>query len=181
MQIHRLTAFQVHIALRKPVRHASHERFSNDTIILRCVMDDGSVGWGEGLPRSYVTGESIDSVWRHLQESSFSELRETTLSGALEAALSIDRFSLAEVCAESGIVVRECFGNAVRCAIELAILDAACRSEGISMGDLARRLPDAVSFAAPVDEVFYTRAGLGIGGEGYFQQPARCRGHGGFA
>lgn len=158
MQIHRLTAFQLPIALKKPVQHASHLRFSNDTIVLRCVMKDGSVGWGEGLPRTYVTGESIDSVWRHLQETRFDPLREATFSDALDAALSVDRFPLAEVRADSGISVRECFGNSVRCAIELAILDAACRGEGISLGDLICRLPDSIGFAAPIDEVFYSGA-----------------------
>ena len=97
MRVHRLTAFQVPIALRKTVRHASHERSANETLIVRCVLDDGSCGWGEGLPRPYVTGESIDSVWRHLKQSNFSSLRETTFSSALEISRTIDNFQLADV------------------------------------------------------------------------------------
>ena len=49
MQIHRLTAFHVRIGLRRVVRHASHERSSNDTLLVRCVLRDGSVGWGRGF------------------------------------------------------------------------------------------------------------------------------------
>ncbi len=158
MHIHRLTAFQVPIALRKPVRHASHIRFANDTIVLRCVMNDGSVGWGEGLPRTYVTGESIDSVWRHVEQTNFQQLRECELSGAAVAAAAVDGFQLAEVAPDPGVTVRECFGNSVRCAIELAVLDAACRTEGCSVGDLICRLPDAFGFATPRDEVFYSGA-----------------------
>jgi len=158
MEIHRLTAFHVPITLRKPVRHASHERFHNDTIIVRCVMNDGNVGWGEGLPRTYVTGESIDSAWRHLQESDFCPLRESTFSSALDVALGVDQFSLAEVRPDAGVFVRECFGNSVRCAIEMALLDAACRTEGISLGELTCRLPDAKDFASPIEEVFYSGA-----------------------
>jgi muconate cycloisomerase len=158
MRIHRLTAFHVPIGLRKPVRHASHERFYNDTIVLRCVMNDGSIGWGEGLPRTYVTGESIDTSWRHLQETDFGPLRDEDFSCALDVALRIDQFSLADVPPDEGVSVRECFGNSVRCAIELAMVDASCRTEEISVGDLICQLPDAKDFASPIDEVFYSGA-----------------------
>jgi len=158
MQIHRLTAFQVPIAFKNPVRHASHERTSNDTLIVRCVMNDGSVGWGEGLPRTYVTGESVASVWRHLEATDFQSLRQQPFHDALDAASVLDRFTLATVAPDQGVVARECFGNAVRCAVELAVLDAACRQEGCSLSDLLSRLPDACGFATPVDDVFYSGA-----------------------
>jgi len=158
MRIHRLTAFQVPIALRKAVRHASHERSANETLIVRCVLDDGSCGWGEGLPRPYVTGESIDSVWRHLKQTDFSRLHETTFSSAAEISRTIDDFQLADVAPDSGIHVRECFGNSVRCALELAILDAACRAEEISLGDFIRKHPAVMKFAQSREEVFYSGA-----------------------
>jgi len=158
MRIHRLTAFQISIALEKPVRHASHERRANETLILRCVMDDGSCGWGEGLPRPYVTGESMDSVWRHLEQTDFSPLRDVTISSASDASLAIDDFRFAAVAADPGIAVRECFGNSVRCALELAILDAACLAEEISLGDFILKHPAAINFAKPSAEVFYSGA-----------------------
>jgi L-alanine-DL-glutamate epimerase-like enolase superfamily enzyme len=158
MRIHRLTAFQVPIALRKAVRHASHERSANSTLIVRCVLDDGSCGWGEGLPRPYVTGESIDSVWRHLKQSDFTSLRETTYSSAAEISRAVDDFRLADVAADPGIDVRECFGNSVRCALELAILDAACRAEQISLGDFIHQHSAAAALAKSSDEVFYSGA-----------------------
>ena len=158
MRIHRLTAFQIPIALKKPVRHASHERRANETLILRCVLDDGSCGWGEGLPRPYVTGESIDSVWRHLEQTDFSSLCEATFSSARDASVLIDGFRFADVAADPGIDVRECFGNSVRCAMELAILDAACRAEEISLGDFILQEPAAIRFAKPCNEVFYSGA-----------------------
>ncbi|MEJ7594835.1 MAG: enolase C-terminal domain-like protein [Planctomycetaceae bacterium] len=158
MRIHRLTAFQVPIALKKPVRHASHERRENETLILRCVLDDGSCGWGEGLPRPYVTGESINSVWRHLEQTDFSSLREATFSSARDASLVIDQFLFADVATDPGIAVRECFGNSVRCALELAILDAACRAEEISLSDFILQHPAAIDFAKPCDGVFYSGA-----------------------
>lgn len=158
MHIHRLTAFHVPIALKKPVRHASHERFANETLIVRCVMNDGSVGWGEGLPRVYVTGESIESVWRHLTATDFTPLKDDDFANTREVAQAIDQFQLASVSPDAGVAVRECFGNAARCALELAILDAACRTESMSLGELILSLPEALDFAAPESEVFYSGA-----------------------
>ena len=158
MHIHRITAFQLPIALRKPVRHASHERFANDTLIIRCVMNDGSVGWGEGLPRTYVTGESIETAWRHLEATDFSLLREQTFLDSVQLATAIDQFRLSGVKPDPGIQVRECFGNSVRCALELAILDSACRVENISIGQLIEKLPGTESIVSTRKEAFYSGA-----------------------
>lgn len=158
MQIHRLTAFHVRIGLRRVVRHASHERSWNDTLLVRCVLRDGSVGWGEGLPRQYVTGESIDSAWRQLAATDFGMLYDARWDSATAAALAVNEFRLADVESDAGVERRECFGNAVRCALELAVLDAACRSEGLPLGSLIQRLPVSADFADSRDEVHYSGA-----------------------
>ncbi|MFO0844367.1 MAG: hypothetical protein U0797_18555 [Gemmataceae bacterium] len=62
MKIVELTAHHVRVRLRRPIRHASHVRGETDNVVVRCVLDGGSVGHGEGVPRDYVTGETIDSV-----------------------------------------------------------------------------------------------------------------------
>src|SRR5262249_18808703 len=64
-----LTAYVVDLRLRRPVRHASHTRTSTDNIIVRCTLSDGGVGWGEGVPREYVTGESADSAIDLMRQS----------------------------------------------------------------------------------------------------------------
>lgn len=77
---------------------------------------------------------------------------------ASEASLAIDALQLADVAADPGIDIRECFGNSVRCALELAILDAACRAEKISLGDFIQQHPAAINFAKPCPVVFYSGA-----------------------
>ncbi|MCA9010268.1 MAG: hypothetical protein KDB01_11005 [Planctomycetaceae bacterium] len=158
MRIHRLTAFHIPVALKKTIRHASHVRRGNDTLIVRCVLNDGSCGWGEGLPRPYVTGESMDSVWRHLEQSDFTSLRDVTFGSAFQASQVVSNFQLADVTADAGIHVRECFGNAVRCALELAIVDAACRAERISLGDFILQHPAVAAFSGRREAVLYSGA-----------------------
>lgn len=156
MKIRSLTAFEVPIALKTAIRHASYTRRNNDTLFVRCELTDGSVGWGEGLPRPYVTGESIGSVWRHLQATDFAQLADVCLVSPADAVRALTDLSLPDVPADPGITARECFGNSVRCALELALLDAVCQSADCSVSEVIRELPEAVELFAPREDVHYS-------------------------
>ena len=114
-----LTAYHVRIPLRKPIRHASHTRTATDNLVVRCVLDGGSEGFGEGVPRDYVTGETIDSALALLRRSDLSSLKQP-YSGFASAVAAAERLQLAPVPGDE----RNCQGNATRCAVELALLDA---------------------------------------------------------
>lgn len=156
MQIRTLTAFEIPVRLRRAIRHASHARSANDTLVVRCELTDGSVGWGEGLPRPFVTGESIESVWRHLTATDFSVLAEVPLNDTQQAVQLTQELQLADVPPDEGITPRECFGNAVRCAIELAVLDAVTRSQGCRFGEIVSAVSEAAPIASKSAEVFYS-------------------------
>jgi muconate cycloisomerase len=156
MQIHRLTAFHVPIALRKPVRHASFTRTDNDTLLIRCVLRDGSSGWGEGLPRTYVTGESIDSAWQQLTRTDFTRLADTRFAAPFAAADAVNRLPLHTADPGHDPEHRECFGNSVRCALELALLDATGRSCGRSLADLIREHPEFTGISQFTSSVRYS-------------------------
>ena len=119
MKVKELTASHVRIPLRKAVRHASHTRTDTDNVLVRCVLDDGTEGFGEGVPREYVTGESIDSALDLLARSQLPQQLEACATFA-DAARLAERLRLAPVPGDD----RDCQGNAARCAVELALLDA---------------------------------------------------------
>src|ERR1700730_11172485 len=62
VKIVELTAYHVRIPLRTAIRHASHRRTDTDNVLVRCVLEDRTEGHGEGVPREYVTGETVDSA-----------------------------------------------------------------------------------------------------------------------
>jgi L-alanine-DL-glutamate epimerase-like enolase superfamily enzyme len=128
MRVVELTAFQVHIPLRRPVRHASHARTATDNLIVRCVLADNTQGFGEGVPRDYVTGETIESSLALLKRSDLISQLEPCRDFAEAVALA-ERLQLASVTGDE----RQCQGNAARCAIELAILDAYGRRFGMPL------------------------------------------------
>jgi muconate cycloisomerase len=119
MRIAELTAIHVRIPLRKAIRHASHTRTLTDNVLVRCVLEDRTEGFGEGVPREYVTGETIDSALALLKASDLRAQLEPVVDFAHAVALA-ERLRLVPVPGDE----RGCQGNAARCALELAVLNA---------------------------------------------------------
>ena len=118
------------VPLRKPIRHASFERSTSDNLVVRVTLADGTTGYGEGLPRPYVTGETIESTFASLSSLDLPRLLgEPADLAALVRRL--ETFELPECQADP----RGMAGNSARCALELALLDAYARREGRSLGD----------------------------------------------
>jgi muconate cycloisomerase len=144
MRVAELTAFQVHIPLRKPIRHASHERTSTENLVVRCVLADGTEGYGEGVPREYVTGETIDSAIALLKRSDLPGQLDNCadFSGAVALA---ERLRLADIPGDD----RQCQGNAARCAVELALLDAYGKHFGQALSEVTRLVAPELYQARP--------------------------------
>src|SRR5207248_570606 len=140
----------VHIPLKKPIRHASHERTSTDNLVVRCVLADGTLGYGEGVPREYVTGETIDSAIALLRRSDLPAQLEDCPDFAHAVALA-ERLGTADIPDDD----RQCQGNAARCAVELAVLDA--------YGKHFRRPLSEVTKLAAAD-LYQTRGGVQYSG-----------------
>jgi muconate cycloisomerase len=151
LKIVALNAYQVRIPLRRRIRHAAHTRTETDNLLVRCVLEDGSVGFGEGVPRDYVTGETIDSAFDLLRRSDLPGQREDCRDFEQAVALA-ERLQLAPVPGDE----RGCEGNAARCAVELAILDAYGRCFKRSLSDVVRLL--APEIYQPQPRVRYSGA-----------------------
>ncbi len=90
--------------------HAAASRSLAESILVKLTYDDGFVGWGETLPREYVTGETLDSVPDDI---------ETVLWPAcVEEGLLDPTDTLRPIPTKAG---RRCL-NAAACALEVASL-----------------------------------------------------------
>ena len=143
-RVRSLDLYHVLVPLRKPIRHASYERTDSDNFVVRATLDDGTVGFGEGVPRSYVTGETIDSAFASLVGFDLPRALGPTPGDFAAAVRSLAGLTLPEAAADP----RGMAGNSARCALELALLDAYGRSFGASVGDavaLAAERPEWVN------------------------------------
>jgi|SRR5579883_424118 len=126
MRVVELEARHVRVALRRKVTHASHVRTDTDNVVVRCKLSDGSTGYGEGVPRDYVTGETIDFSVDLLKRSDLPKQLDTACTDFVQAVHLAERLKLASSPDDD----RGILGNAARCALELAVLDAFGRSFG---------------------------------------------------
>ena len=119
MSIRTVELFHVAVPLKTRVKHASHDRTVSDNLIVRVRLNDGTEGYGEGVPRSYVTGESIDSTFDALR--GFDAARHFDCPADFTAVVrAAETLELPQTAADP----RGMFGNAARCALELAVFDA---------------------------------------------------------
>jgi muconate cycloisomerase len=113
----RIDLFTVELPFRFSFGHALAERRSSTSVVVRLELDDGTVGWGESVPREYVTGETVESALEALRERLAPALLEREAGGVDEVPAAVEPLR----------------GNAARCALELAWLDACGRRFGVSV------------------------------------------------
>jgi muconate cycloisomerase len=117
----------VDLPFKVAFRHAAAARTTSESLFLRVRLDDGTEGWGESLPRAYVSGETRDQA--------FSLLRDTILPplvGRSFRSLS-EAVSFLEKCdgkAPPEWVGPEVPQTAAWCSVDLALLDAFGRASG---------------------------------------------------
>lgn len=126
MRVVELEARYVRIPLKRKVTHASHVRTATDNVVVRCVLSDGRVGYGEGVPRDYVTGETIDFSIDLLTRSDLGKQLTADCPDFPAAVHLAERIKLVPVPGDDRMIQ----GNAARCAVELAVLDAFGRAFG---------------------------------------------------
>jgi muconate cycloisomerase len=68
-RIKSFTLYALDLPFKKPFKHAAASRETSDSIFIKCTTDTGVIGFGECLPRSYVTGETRDSAFALLKNS----------------------------------------------------------------------------------------------------------------
>jgi L-Ala-D/L-Glu epimerase len=143
--ISRFAVFAVDLPFRKVFKHAAAERDSSYSLFIKCTTDDGHVGYGECLPREYVTGESRNGTFKLLRDK------------LLPPMLGMKFTSLEQLKA----FLIECDGKAPEnwvsanepqtaawCAIDLALLDCFGHAlqEPVRLGPSAR-FPENVKYS----------------------------------
>jgi L-alanine-DL-glutamate epimerase-like enolase superfamily enzyme len=120
----RIVAFTVHaidLPFRLKFEHAAASRSQSESLFVELKLDDGTIGWGESLPRPYVTGEARDGacvllsthILPHLLDRSFASFDEV-----------ISFLTECDGKAPASWVSPQMPQGAAWCAVDLALLDA---------------------------------------------------------
>jgi L-Ala-D/L-Glu epimerase len=130
------TIYALDIPFVESFRHSTKVRAASDSVVVRLEDEDGVVGYGEGVPRPYVTGETVPAALAYMQEvlwpaiakRSFPEL---PIGDDAPGALAAVGEALPDRPADG---VRA--WSSARCAFELALLDCLLKRQSRSLATL---------------------------------------------
>jgi muconate cycloisomerase len=133
LRIQRLAAYLVDLPFRFSFGHALASRSSSTNLIVKVQLSDGSIGYGEGVPREYVTGETADTA--------FARVTDAYGPALLDRSLSVVDIAAADVATGLRALRDELHADrpvpgAAWCAVETALLDAIGHATGRSAADL---------------------------------------------
>lgn len=133
--------WKLQIPLGRAIGHFQAKRNNSDNLVAHVVSKAGVDGFGEAVPREYVTGETLSTATaaaRHLLER-FKGKRWETVGALLNDLEKLDRDP------------RMLDHPSARCAVELALLDCAGKTWGISVADmLGGSCRDSVEYSAVI-------------------------------
>ena len=115
------------MGFQSPIKHNLATYEGSDNIVLRVTTDDGITGFGEGVPRAFVTGEVLSD--------SLSFLREV-LGPAILAGVGHSPQALLKILENLYQHAQAQRHPAAFCALETALLDAAGRTWNMPVAEL---------------------------------------------
>ena len=146
MNIVKLVLRHIAVPLRMKFRTVQTERTFSDNVVVEVVLEDGVSGFGEGVPRDYVTGESVSTCFEFLRRAvrPLLDLTCASFGEAVEFAAGLP------------------FGDdplhpnrAAHAALELALLDAAGRHFDVPLYRMIEWLPEMEPIARTRTTVRY--------------------------
>jgi muconate cycloisomerase len=152
MRISELTAYIVHVQLSREIKHVLATRKESANLVVRCRLTDGTEGWGEGVPRQYVTGETPEGALIQFSATPLEEQLDKDCQTWEDVIRLCNSFQPMQICEDP----RRCYGNALRCAIELSILDAYGQLFGEPVSMVTQHFKPAQSIFASHDQVQYS-------------------------
>ncbi len=117
----RVSILTARLPFRFSFGHALAERASSTNVYVKVTLDDGTVGFGEGVPREYVTGETAATAVTALRDRYAPALLGRRLDAPEAVPAALDAIAASARTHAGGV------DGAAWCALELALLDAGGR------------------------------------------------------
>lgn len=129
MKIRSIETFKITLPFRFSFGHSLATRAESSNLIVKVTLDNGCTGYGEGVPRDYVTGENVEQA----ENNVLLKYAPLVIGMDLESPQTV-LTSLRSCFSELGL--REKAQGASFCALELAIIDACAKLHGMPVCDL---------------------------------------------
>ena len=147
MRIVSAQLYALRIPFKMSFSHKLMTRSYSDSIIVKLTADSGESGFGEGIPRPYVTGETVSSSVDYIMRVLLPLAGKHDLS---QLSAQLDPMSLLSridaLLPASGVGPVIAF-NASKAAVELALIDMLLKSNEKSLGSLILPAAESVTYS----------------------------------
>ncbi len=130
------------MGFQSPIKHSLATHVGSDNLVLRVTTADAIMGYGEGVPRDFVTGEVLGDSRTFLQEVLAPEILARRFHSPQALVIALED------------LYKQTRGQqypAAFCALETALLDAAGRSWGLPVSELiGPKLRQSVVYSAVI-------------------------------
>ena len=141
MIIKTINLWALRIPFKQSYAHSLATRDEGSGLVVRIEFDDGTLGWGECLPRPYVTGETIESVKKR-----FSEYAKKVIGLKVPVGLDVVPWLRTLRDEENLNSTPAAFAG-----LELALLDAAMRRAALPLSDIIGKVCNPyVEYVGPI-------------------------------
>ena len=138
--INEISLYQMEIPFNFSFGHGAAKRKTSDSFLLVLKTDDGKIGIGEGLPREYVTGETLESSTEFFRDNIFPNI--TQRKDILNEVESISEEGFLNQINEGYLnnidfspTQKQTF-HSIRCASELSLLDLFLQEKEKCLSDI---------------------------------------------
>lgn len=136
MRIINAILYSLKIPFVESFSHATKTRTFSDSIVVRLMDENGVIGYGEGVPRPYVTGETVanclsymqNHLWPAVKRVDYPKLSPT--SDPIQSLSGIEQLFVDKM--TEGVIA----WNAARTAFELALIDCLLKEQNISFSKI---------------------------------------------
>lgn len=142
--------YALRIPFKRAFSHTLMRRNYSDSIIVKLISDTGETGFGEGMPRPYVTGETVSSCIDHIHQVLLPAVRQhdfgdmSTHAGPMMELSEIN--SVFPNMRNRAVVAF----NASTAAVEMALIDLLLKQNGKSLESLMPPGKDFVTYSAVI-------------------------------
>ena len=124
-----------------PIKHYLAERTHSENLVVKVFTDSGVTGYGEGIAREYVTGETTEASLGFLRDRLVPEINGFQAHTPADLLQKLSLFNSEEKRNQS---------PAACCALELAILDAAGKTWSLPLAHLLGEAKQPLVYSAVI-------------------------------
>lgn len=150
MKIVSAILYALNIPFIEAFNHGLSKRRFSDSIIIKLTAEDGTTGFGEGVARPYVTGETVEKSSGYIKNVLFPAIKNVDFPDLEIENKSYNALSFIGRCLPNNESPGIIAWNAAKCAVELALIDCLLKKQKVSLNQILPARSNAITYSGVI-------------------------------